>query len=349
MPKKSTVGFFILCIFLLSVTFYPIDAYITKPGGAYPLEPLIKVQGGDTDDLGTMSLMTIALAKATPLTYAWAKIADHQSILQSNQVRRPNEDDDEYSIRQLKLMSQSQFNAILVAFQKANLPYEIISNGVFVLNVLPDAAADGLLKAGDRIVSIDNIESDNQEKIVDYIKGKVASDTVKLKIERDGEIKEFDIKLKPIPGVADRAGLGITFMEDKNIETTPKVLIKSEDIGGPSAGLMFTLELLNQLEEEDLTKGYNIAGTGEMLSNGEVGRIGGIDLKVVAADEAGIEIFFAPDDQLPEEVLKQNRSLRSNYEDASEEAKKIGTKMKIVPVKTVDDALAYLEKLEPKS
>ena len=131
MPKKSTVGFLILCIVLLSGSFYPMDAYITKPGGAYPLEPLVNVQGGDTDDVGTMNLMTIALAKATPITYSWAKIAENQKILQSNQVRRPNEDDEEYSIRQLKLMSQSQFNAILVAFQKADLPYEIISKGVF--------------------------------------------------------------------------------------------------------------------------------------------------------------------------------------------------------------------------
>jgi PDZ domain-containing protein len=349
MPKKSTIGFFIFCIFLLSATFYPVDAYITKPGGAYPLEPLVTVQGGDTDDKGTMSLMTIALAKATPITYAWAKIADNQNILQSNQVRNPNEDDNEYSVRQLKLMSQSQFNAILVAFQKADQPYNIISKGVFVLNVLPDGAADGFLKAGDRILSIDDIDSNDQQKVVEYLKEKGLNDSVQLRVERDGIVQNFDIQLKPIPGVTDRAGLGITFMEDKTIETTPEVVIKSEDIGGPSAGLMFTLELLNQLKDEDLTKGYNVAGTGEMASNGEVGRIGGIDLKVVAADAAGIEIFFAPDDQLPEEVIKRNPSLRSNYEDAREAAKKIGTSMKIVPVKTVDDALAYLEKLEPKN
>lgn len=348
MLKKSTIGFLIFCIFLLSATFYPVDAYITKPGGAYPLEPLVTVQGGDTDDKGTMSLMTIALAKATPITYAWAKIANNQNILQTNQVRNPNEDDEEYSVRQLKLMSQSQFNAILVAFQKADQPYKIISKGVFVLNVLPNGAADGLLKAGDRIVSIDDIDSAVQQKVVDYLKEKGVNDTVQLSVERDGSVQNFDIQLKPIPGVADRAGLGITFMEDKIIETTPEVFIRSEDIGGPSAGLMFTLELLNQLMEEDLTKGYDIAGTGEMEGNGEVGRIGGIDLKVVAADAAGIDIFFAPDDQLPDEVLQRNPSLQSNYEAASEAAKKIGTSMKIVPVRTVDDALAYLEKLEPK-
>lgn len=349
MLKKSTIGFFILCIVLLSGSFYPMDSYITKPGGAYPLEPLVEVQGGDTDDKGTMNLMTIAISKATPFTYSWAKIADHQNILQSNQVRRPHESDEEYSIRQLKLMSESQYNAILVAFQKANLPYEIIIKGVFVLNVLPDAAADGLLKAGDRIISIDDIDADNQDKVVDYLKDKNADDTVKLLVERDDKTQEVIIQLKPIPGVPDRAGLGITFMEDRTIETTPEVFIRSDDIGGPSAGLMFTLELLNQLQDEDLTKGYKVAGTGEMLSNGEVGRIGGVDFKVVAADNAGVDIFFAPDDQLPDEVLKKNSSLQSNYEDAREAAKEIGTKMKIVPVKTIDDALAYLEKLEPKS
>ncbi len=334
---------------MLSGSFYPLDAYITKPGGAYPLEPLVNVQGGDTDDVGTMNLMTIALAKATPFTYSWAKIAENQKILQSNQVRRPNEDDEEYSMRQLKLMSQSQFNAILVAFQQAELPYEIISKGVFVLNVLPDAAADGLLKAGDRIVSIDDIDADNQDKVVKYLQDKDVDETVKLRVERDDKLQEIIIKLKPIPGVANRAGLGITFMEDKTIETTPEVFIRSDDIGGPSAGLMFTLELLNQLKDEDLTKGYKVAGTGEMSSNGEVGRIGGIDLKIVAADKAGIEVFFAPDDILPEEVLKKNDSLRSNYEEAREAAKRIGTKMKIVPVRTIDDALTYLENLESKS
>ncbi|WP_394187273.1 SepM family pheromone-processing serine protease [Paenisporosarcina quisquiliarum] len=349
MPKKSTIGFFIACVFLLSATFYPVDAYISKPGGAYPLDPLVKVQGGDTDDEGSMSLMTIALAKATPITYAWAKVANHQHILPSNHVRNPNEDEDEYTIRQLKLMSQSQFNAILVAFQKADKPYEVNTNGVFVLNVLPDGAADGLLKAGDKILRIDDVKSNSQEKVISYLQEKKVNDIVQLEIERKEKVEVVDIKLKPIPGDDSRAGLGITFMEDKTITTTPNVLIKSEDIGGPSAGLMFTLELLNQLEEEDLTKGYAIAGTGEMKSTGEVGRIGGIDLKVVAADAAGIEVFFAPDDELPEEVLINNPTLRSNYEDARDAAKEIGTKMKIVPVKTIDDALDYLEQLEPKA
>jgi Lon-like protease len=348
MVKKSTIGFFLILILIASATFYPVDAYITKPGGAYPLDPLVSVQGGDKDDVGTMSLMTIALAKATPLTYAWAKVSDQQKILQTNQVRNPDENDEEYNVRQLHLMSQSQFSAIQVAFDKAKKPYEITSKGVFVLNVLPDGAADGYLHAGDRILQIDEVKGKDQQNMIDYLSGKKLGDIITIQLERDGEKDTIEVELKPIPTDESRVGLGITFTEDKEITTTPNVNIGADEIGGPSAGLMFTLEILNQLMDEDLTKGYNVAGTGTMKSSGEVGRIGGIDLKVIAADKAGIEIFFAPDDVLPDEVLENNASLRSNYLDAKEQAKKIGTKMKIVPVKTIDDALAYLEKLEEK-
>src|SRR5699024_9210185 len=140
---------------------------------------------------------------------------------------------------------------------------------------------------------------------------------------------------KELPDSNGRAGLGIEFEEQIKLETEPKVDIRTEDIGGPSAGLMFTLELMNRLVDVDLTKGYNIAGTGEMLEDGSVGRIGGIDFKVMAADRQDIEIFFAPDDELPDEVKKKNPQLRSNYEEAKETADKIGTKMKVVPVKTI--------------
>ncbi|OHX55014.1 hypothetical protein BB776_05625 [Planococcus salinarum] len=78
-----------------------------------------------------------------------------------------------------------------------------------------------------------------------------------------------------------------------------------------------------------------------MESDGEVGRIGGIDQKVMAADQDGMEIFFAPDDEVASDS-------ESNYDLAVETAEKIGTDMEIVPVKTLQDALDYLEQLQPK-
>ncbi|MGN4126331.1 SepM family pheromone-processing serine protease [Lysinibacillus sphaericus] len=348
MKKKISI----YAVFLVVICFlmlYRLDAYIMKPGSAYDISNFVTVSDGDTDDVGTMSLMTVAMQQATPFTYLWAKTQKYQKLMDINQVRNPLEDDEEYNIRQLKLMTDSQFNAKYVAFQRAGLEAKVHFQGVFVLNVLDGGASDGLLKAGDEIIQVDGQKISNQQMLVDLLKDKQLGEQVTIQFIRNKKEQQETITLKEIPRAEERrAGLGITYAESKSIETSPKVTMKTEDIGGPSAGLMFTLEILNQLLDEDITKGYAIAGTGEMLVDGSVGRIGGIDYKVIAADRDGMEIFFAPDDEIPAEMKTKYPELESNYATAVKTAKDIGTKMKIVPVKTVDDAIAYLKQLQPK-
>jgi len=347
---KKKIGFY--AVFLVALCFlmlYRLDAYIMKPGSAYDVSKFVTVANNHTDEAGSMSLMTVAMQQATPFSYLWAKTQKYEKIMDIKQVRNPLEDDEEYNIRQLKLMSDSQFNAKYVAFQRAGLKTTINFDGVFVLNVLDGGASDGLLKAGDEITNVDGTEITNQQKLVDLLSTKQIGDKVTIQFLRDKQGKEVTITLKEIPQAEEkRAGLGITYAESKSIETDPSVTMKTEDIGGPSAGLMFTLEILNQLLDEDLTKGYAVAGTGEMLIDGSVGRIGGIDYKVIAADRDGMEIFFAPDDEITAEMKAKYPELESNYATAVKTAKDIGTKMKIVPVKTVDDAIAYLKHLQPK-
>src|SRR5699024_769198 len=107
-------------------------------------------------------------------------------------------------------------------------------------------------------------------------------------------------------------------------------------IGGPSAGLMFSLEIYDQLTEEDLTKGYEIAGTGQVDYDGNVLPIGGIDKKVIAADKAECDIFFDPNEHgMPD----------SNYQTAKETGEEIGTDMKIVPVDDFEEALSYIDNI----
>lgn len=347
---KKKIGFY--AVFLVALCFlmlYRLDAYIMKPGSAYDVSKFVTVANNHTDEAGSMSLMTVAMQQATPFSYLWAKTQKYEKIMDIKQVRNPLEDDEEYNVRQLKLMSDSQFNAKYVAFQRAGLKTTIHFDGVFVLNVLDGGASDGLLKAGDEITNVDGTEITNQQKLVDLLSTKQIGDKVTIQFLRDKQEREATITLKEIPQAEEkRAGLGITYAESKSIETDPSVTMKTEDIGGPSAGLMFTLEILNQLLDEDLTKGYAVAGTGEMLIDGSVGRIGGIDYKVIAADRDGMEIFFAPDDEITAEMKAKYPELESNYATAVKTAKEIGTKMKIVPVKTVDDAIAYLKHLQPK-
>ncbi|MEK5039667.1 SepM family pheromone-processing serine protease [Sporosarcina sp. FSL K6-3457] len=347
--RKKRLGLMGVVLVILAILLvYPMDTYISQPGGAYNLEPLVEVVDGDQDDQGTFSLMTISVAKATPFSYTLAKLSDEKKILPANKVRRDGEDDTEYNIRQKRMMSGSQFNAITVAFDKAKLPVDIKFNGIFVMMVLDEGAAAGVLEAGDRIHAVDGVLLEESGQFFTLMGEKKLGDEVLLSVERDDKLRDITITLKEIPGSEGRAGLGVQFEEDRELTTNPKVDFQTSNIGGPSAGLMFTLEIMNQLLDEDLTKGYNIAGTGEMLEDGTVGRIGGADFKVIAASRKGIEIFFAPADDLPEEVREKNPGILTNYEEAVKTAEKIGTTMKIVPVKTIDDALDYLAGLEEK-
>jgi len=319
-----------------------------KPGSSYDVSEFVTVENGDLDDEGTISLMTVAMGPATPLTYLIAKFKEYEDILKKEEVYHKEEDEREYNVRQLKLMKDSQFNAIYVAYNKAGLPYTVDYQGITVLNVLAGGASDGQLEPGDKIQEIDGNIIKKAEDLVHILETKKENDVVQLVIHRNDKLLDRTITLKEIPDSDGKVGLGITYSENKTIKTEPMVKVNAEDIGGPSAGLMFTLEILNQLLEEDITKGYLVAGTGEIHEDGTVGRIGGIEKKVVAAHEDGMEIFFAPDDEIPEEVKKNNPAILSNYEAAVNIAKKLNTDMKIVPVKTIDDALNYLASLPEK-
>lgn len=340
--KNKKLWFFVLVMALVVfVSSYRLDAYISRPGDAYELSPLVEVEGRDEDDAGTLSLMTVTMFNATPALYIMAQFQEGYKVLDPEQVRNPHESDEEYNVRQLKLMSDSQVNALQVAFEEAGKPYEVSSNGVFILNVLEDGAAAGLLSPGDRLLEIDGQAYDSMEDFLDYLGTKKVGDEVELVIERDERTINQTVTLAPLPTEPERAGIGISFVEDKEIETTPDVSIDSDTIGGPSAGLMFTLEILNQLLDEDITHGYDIAGTGTMESDGTVGPIGGIDQKVMAADRAGIDVFFAPDNE-------GESGAPSNFDVAMETAEEIGTEMDIVPVTDIDAALDYLSELSPR-
>lgn len=345
--NKKTIGASVIGLVLGSVlALYPLDYYIMKPGSAHDVSEYINVAQGDDDDDGTMNLMTIAMMPASPITYAMSYVLPHRELLKTEDVRYDGEDDAEYMVRQQKMMTDSQFNAKYVAFTLANKPFEVTYNGIYVLSVLDGSAADGILQAGDEMIRLNGELIEQTEDVTNSMARYKEGDTITLTIVRDGKQLEKDVTLAPLPG-EERIGVGMTFAGNQSITTTPEVTSTAEDIGGPSAGLMFTLEIYNQLVEGDLTKGYSVAGTGEMLIDGTVGRIGGAAFKVVAAAKDGMDIFFAPDD-LTDENREKYPDLQSNYEEALEAAKELNTEMEIVPVKNVQDALTYLNNLPVK-
>jgi Lon-like protease len=339
MRRKIYLRSFLIAVVLLAASsFYYLPFYVTKPGMAKELEPIVKVEGGDKAE-GSFRLTTVRMGKANIYSYLLAKWSKYMELYPESMIRNEGESDEEYNVRQLHMMDNSKNSAIKVAYERAHKPFSFDYMGVYVLDVIEGMPAYGELKEGDQILSVDGKKFKSSKEFMEYVGGKKAGEKVKLIYNRGDVDHQTSLKLKQFKQDPSKVGIGISMDDYKLPVTDPAVTVNSDQIGGPSAGLMFTLEIYNQLTAGDITKGYDIAGTGTMSEDGTVGPIGGIQQKIVAADKSGAEVFFAPS----EKGIK-----KSNYREALIAAKDIETKMKIVPVDTVDDALTYLQALKEK-
>jgi PDZ domain-containing protein len=337
----------IVVLILVAVSFYHLPYYIETPGSAEKLAPIVKVKNGYPEK-GNFMLTTVRLGPANIYSYLMAKMSKHEDVLPLDQIMPKDQTEEEYNVYQLYLMDNSKHTAIQVAYSKAHKPYHFNYKGVYVLSVDASMPAAKVLQAGDRITAVDGIQFQSSAQFTKYVGGKKAGQSIRISYIRDGKENSVSIKLAKFKKPKGKVGIGIGLVDDRDLITSPPVTVKTDNIGGPSAGLMFSLEIYNQLTKQDITKGYQIAGTGEIAPDGEVGRIGGIDKKVVAADKEGAEIFFAPNDEITPDMRKFDPGIESNYKEALKAARDIGTKMKIVPVKTFNDALDYLNGLKSK-
>jgi PDZ domain-containing protein len=339
MRKKFFIGStVVVAIVLIGAMFYSLPFYITKPGMAKALKPIITVKSGKKDK-GNFMLTTVRMGQANIYSYAEAKMSKFEEIYPESEILNPTETEEEFNVRQLYLMKDAKLNATDVAYRKAGLPVKYKYNGIYVLSVLPNMPANGKLKAGDRIFKVDGHTFSSSKEFMDYVRTKKAGEELTFTYLRNKQTNTVKIQVKPFKQEPKRVGIGISLVDDKEVIVNPPVKIVTDEIGGPSAGLMFSLEIYNQLTKDDLTRGHQIAGTGTIDADGTVGPIGGIEQKIVAADKAGAEIFLAPN---------EHGAKKSNYRDALKAAHEIGTKMKIVPVDTFDEAVAYLKKLPQK-
>lgn len=336
-PRIVKFGIFIIVVTLLAYVLVevPTPYMINRPGTAEEIKPMVTVEGGDQDEQGTFMLTTVSVSYANIMTLMLAKLNPHAEVVE----KEPDRDQQQYEIQQRYYMSNSQSNAIMAAYHKADVTYQILPEYVFIIGLSKDVKPKGDFVSGDIIKQVNGIEVNSFESLSNVLKDKKAGEKVAVVLERNGKSSEQQVELVALPEEKnkDRAGFGVSVGEVQDVvpdNDKEEVKFNNTKIGGPSAGLMFTLEIYNQLTAGDLTKGHRIAGTGTISSEGEVGSIGGVQFKIVAADREKAEIFFVPQD---------------NYKVAKAKADSIKTNMKIVPVKTLDDALNYIDKLEPAS
>lgn len=329
-----------ICLLILISMFIPTPYYLYQPGSVEELSSKVTVEDGHKSHNGKLYLTTILSIKANNIYYLlYGYFAPHTEIKKEEEVKG-DLTENEYDQLLKHMMKTSQENAMVSGLKAAGEPVSIKPKGVFIGNIVSTSKAKGVLEVGDIITSIDGHPVKNTEDFRAYLKNKkTKGDTVTIQSLHNGKIKTNKIGLIQLDAKTKTVGLGIYPEDEISVNTDRKITFHTEDIGGPSAGLMFSLEILSQILPEDLKKGYKIAGTGTMDLNGNVGQIGGIRDKIVAAHKKGVDIFFCPADITSDDT---------NEKDVKDETKKLGYNIKIVPVKTLKDAENYLNSLKPK-
>ncbi|OAS89332.1 MULTISPECIES: SepM family pheromone-processing serine protease [Metabacillus] len=343
MRKNNKLTFkriLIILLLLVIIAFIPTPYYLYQPGPIEDLEPKVSVEGGHKDEQGSFNLTTVLSVKAfNPYILVYGLVAPHTDIVKEEDVKG-DLTDAEYTKILNFMMKDSKQNALVAGFTEAGEEVDIEYHGIFVRTILPDSPAKKVLKVGDLITSIDGKDMNEAPEFISYIEeNKKVGDHATLTIKRGDKELEETVDMIALDDLTDRVGIGIAPEEEFTATVSRKVKINSEDIGGPSAGLMFSLEIYNQLTSEDLTKGYKIAGTGTIDHNGNVGQIGGIKHKVTAANEEGADIFFTP---------KDLTSIDTNEKDVLAEVKENEYEIEIVPIATIAEAVDYLQGLDVK-
>lgn len=305
--------------------------YTLSPGPVYDTSDFVSVVGEDEVIGGEMFFLTVSLREANVFEYVAAQVNPKVDVAPRQNIRPPDVSPEVLRRENLASMRQSKTDAQFVALTQLGYEPTYIGTGAVVIETVPDSAADGVLLADDVIIAIDDHEVAFRSDVIDNLADKEIGDRVVLAIERaiegtgDMAVVEVEIVLGVHVDDPSRPMVGVLLDNNEPIIEFPiEVDMDSQNIGGPSAGMMFTLEIMNQLTEEDLTGGLRMAGTGTISHDGTVGAIGGVTQKVHAAIDAGATVVFIP---------------ANNYDDAVAAA---GDNIIVVRIETIEDALDYL-------
>lgn len=311
----------------------PTNDIIESPGDATAIKQYIKTDAGKPTD--NFYMVTVSERPAVVFDYLFSPFNKYETRYSRQQVMG-NIDNSQYDQLQKWYMQSSQDNAIYYVAKKAKLNPQRKFMGVYVLEVTQDSTFKNKLKVGDLITTVNKYKFNSVSSMISYINHQKLGSKVKISILRNNKVKNIVGKIIKVKGT-NKAGIGIQLVEHVQTMVKPQIEIDAGQIGGPSAGLMFSLECYQIFTHQDLTHNQKIAGTGTIDDAGNIGIIGGIDKKVVAANRIHAKVFFAPTQKLP--GMKESQT---NYEIAKKTVKQIHSKMKIIPVATFDDALKYL-------
>lgn len=340
MSRATLAGIWSLAValvVLLVLTFLPTQYVIQQPGPVYNTlgtaadangkqVPLIAVDGTKTYPTdGTLDLLTVQIAGTRERTPSWLELArawfdPSKAVLPIDAVYPQGETTQQRNEESAAMMVDSQNEAKAAALTE--LGYNL-NPQITVHSLTADSAAKGILKVGDVILSADGkkvTDADTLRKVINDAAGA----PVELLIERDGAQQKVSVTPKQTTIDGKQLWLiGVTLTTAYDFPF--QVTIQLNNVGGPSAGMMFALGIMDVLTPGELNGGKEVAGTGTITADGTVGPIGGIRQKMWGALDAGADWFLAPASNCDEVVGH------------------IPGRLRVFSVKTLDDSLKVLE------
>jgi len=307
---------------------------VISPGSAREVEPLVTVEqkpGGPevTEDEASQDLLYVTVSsKVEPsgIIALWGWWDDTSEVVPSKPYLGDQTQDENRALN-LALMTNSQDKAKVVALER--LGYEVGKTPVaaFLEDVSPTYPAAEVLKPGMTVVGVDGARITTTEELVAAIQEHEPGDEIELSVIplEGGDAQDVTTTLGSREGEPDVAALGVSPVDRVTYEFPIDIRIDTGKVGGPSAGLAFTLAILDRLTPGSLTGGRRMAVTGTIELDGTVGPVGGVKHKTEAAVNEGAKVFLVP----PEEYEEAKKASRGRID--------------IEQVRTLDEALAALE------
>lgn len=322
--RKKILFLFFIALFIFLGFYIRFDYYVIMPSRAVDISSLVKIDNPDRDDQGSFYLVTVTQQRAGLFTMLLGSIHPHMDINPAERVIPPGMDESEYRQYLADIMMESRDIAKIVALREVGYDVEIVSDGVEIIGLLEDAPAEGFLQEGDIIIAVDGTPVFLSTEVPPMVQERRVGEEVLLEIVRDDQAIELSIRTGANPEDQYLPYLGVLI---KSLPWEPvlpvEIDIDTGRIGGPSAGLMLTLEIMNQYLPEDLAAGKKIAGTGTINLNGNVGSIGGTEQKVIAAERIKADYFLVPE--------------RNYYQ-----AKNVARTIEVVRVTNIEEVLDFL-------
>lgn len=342
--KKYVLLGIALVVFLAGL-FWPLPNYIEGPGDASDLSKIVAIKNHPDKHKGMFMLTSVSIMQARPVTYLYAKLSPYYSV-ESDESITAGQDMKEYDKVQHFYMESSIGEAIYTAYKHAHRSVKRTYNGIYVLDIQKKSKFYHRLKVGDVVVRINDHKFNSSNGFVNYVKKQKLGQRVTVEYRRNG--KDHQVTAPLIKIAKHRAGIGITLTDDVKVTTGVPIKVNPGQVGGPSGGLMFSLQIYSQLTNSNLRHGQKVAGTGTVDAQGNVGEIGGIDKKIIAAKKNGAKIFLAPYIKPTKSILKLEPGHQTNYQLAKATAKKYAPSMKVIPVKSFSQAVSSLQQFQTK-